>query len=137
MLSDLNQNLAHRADHRFDCAGSDGSQAGLDVREHLLDWRQVGIVNRQRFHPRSRRLDCRDCRHALVRRQVVPHHHVAWPKLRRQHLLDILIEGRSIRRAGKAIVATTPDVRRPEINVTFFQTPGAAAITRSPTGARP
>jgi len=38
---------------------------------------------------------------------------------------------------GNAIGAITPDLRIPEIKVTFFHAPGTVAWTRSPAGARP
>jgi hypothetical protein len=65
------------------------AEQGLELAAGVLDRVQVRAVRRQVDQGAARRLDQLTHLRALVRGQVVHHHHVARRKLRQQHPLDV------------------------------------------------
>jgi hypothetical protein len=67
------------------------------ILENISSIGQVWAVNWQWFYPCTHGLDGGNSRRTLVRRQVIPYHHVVRAKCRHQDALDIRLKGQSIR----------------------------------------
>ena len=74
------------------------AQERLEFGEGILDRVEVGTVGRQVEQRRAGGLDQRSHAWPLVARQVVHDHHVAWPQLRDENLLDVDLEGVAVDR---------------------------------------
>src|SRR6478735_1757950 len=77
------------------------AQPSFELAEGLFDRIEVGGVGWQKPKPAARRLDQLPRAGALVDREVVENHRLAWPQRRRQDAFDVGLEDRAVERASE------------------------------------